>query len=591
MTSFFASPAMRSLRARFVRLYGEAGAGACLERLAMLVGRYGVGAARQVRAEKWSQRDALLIAYGDMIRKPGEAPLATLTRFLDSRLAGVFSAVHILPFFPSSSDGGFAVQHYRQVSPELGGWAHIRDLARRFDLMVDLVLNHVSSQSGWFADFQMGIAPAREYFIEVPPDADLSAVVRPRTTPLLTPVQTRAGVKHVWTTFSADQVDLNFARPDVLFEMLDLLLFYASMGARLIRLDAVAFLWKEIGTSCLHRPQTHELVRLFREFLKIASPDTLLLTETNVPQAENLAYFGRGDEAHLVYQFPLPPLVLDAFCGGSAAPLTRWAQALKLPPAGCTYLNFTASHDGIGLRPAEGLLDTAAMERLQARVLRNGGRVSYRRNPDGSQSPYEWNITWRDALRGPASEPAALHLARLLGSQTLPLALQGIPAVYFHALAARPNDHAAFRETGQARWLNRGSWMEADLFGKLEDAGSLTSQLFRELCRRLRLRRRLPAFHPLAAQRVLDLDPRCFAVVRSGPNGNKSLLALHNVSARPLRLATDRLPPPWNSGRAFKNALAPDRPLPARAWHLAPYEAAWVVGADACPPAEPGPAY
>jgi len=120
---------------------------------------------------------------------------------------------------------------------------------------------------------------------------------------------------------------------------------------RIARLDAVAFLWKELGTNCLHLPETHELVKLFRDVCEIVAPRAIILTETNVPHAENVSYFGQGDEAHMVYQFSLPPLLLHAFITGNGQYLTHWASGLEPPPAGCTFFNFTASHDGVGVRP------------------------------------------------------------------------------------------------------------------------------------------------------------------------------------------------------------------------------------------------
>ena len=541
MTTYYASAVMERLRGRFERLYG-ARAERCLSRLAMLVGRYGLGAAPRPAAP-WDQTDSVLITYADMIRAPEEKPLVTLKRFLDERLAGAIRHVHLLPFFPSSSDDGFSVIHYRLVDPALGDWPEVRALGERFGLMFDLVLNHVSRKSGWFLDYRAGVAPGRHYFIEADPAADLSAVVRPRTTPLLHPVHTRAGRRHVWTTFSEDQVDLDYSNPDVLFEILDILMFHIAQGARIIRLDAVAYLWKRLGTNCLHQPETHEIVRLMRDFLALVAPDARLLTETNVPHEENVSYFGQGDEAHLVYQFSLPPLLLHTLLRGDASALTRWASALAAPPPGCTFLNFTASHDGIGVRPLRGLVPDAEVDYLAEAVRERGGRVSLQRNGDGSESPYELNITWFDAVSDPEEE---LHVARFLCSQAILLALKGIPAVYFHGLAATPNDQAAVARTGRARSINRRKWAAAELDAWLADPASVGARAFSGSLDLLRRRAQRPAFHPDGGQRVLDLGPGLFAVERTAPDGSERLLAVHNVTAKPIRLKTPHtlaLPP------------------------------------------------
>ena len=324
-------------------------------------------------------------------------------------------------------------------------------LAGQVDLMFDLVLNHVSRRSQWFQRYLEGSSPYDRYFIEVDPQADVSQVTRPRSLPLLTPVQTARGERHVWTTFSADQMDLNFAEPAVLLEMLDLLLFYAAEGARIIRLDAIAYLWKKIGTSCIHLPQTHEVVKLMRSVLADVAPHVLLLTETNVPHAENIAYFGAGDEAHMVYQFSLPPLLLDALVSEDATSLMRWLAALKPPPSGNTFFNFTASHDGIGVRPLEGLVPEERIAQLSAAVRARQGHVGTRRDAHGNDKPYELNITYLDALRDDAGAFSPAQIQRFLTSQAVMLALQGIPGVYFHSLVGTPNDVAAVPREAASR--------------------------------------------------------------------------------------------------------------------------------------------
>ena len=532
MNACLSRHALRPVRARFERLYGPDLADRCTARFAALVGRYALAPPCSHPRAPWSERDAVLISYADSLSDGRGPPLAALRRFLATHAAGAFSTVHLLPFFPSSSDDGFSVVHFRTVDPAAGTWADVRALGEDHALMFDLVLNHASRQSGWFHDFDNGIAPARDYFIPADPAADLSAVVRPRTHPLLTPVAAQGAIRHLWTTFSADQLDLNYANPDLLFEILDILLFYVSQGARILRLDAIAYLWKRIGTPCIHLPETHEIVKLMRDLVDIAAPGTLLLTETNVPHPENISYFGAGDEAHMVYQFSLPPLLLLAFLDGDASALTRWAANLAPPPAGCTFFNFTASHDGIGVRPLDGLADDNAVERLATHVRARGGQVSMKRNPDGSESPYELNITWFDALGRPG-DPPSLQLARHLCSQIIALTLQGIPALYLHTLTATPNDQEGFARTGRARSLNRKRWTNGELEGLLSDDTSPCATSLRELTRLLRLRAAHPAFHPDQPQQILALDPRLFVVRRGGPDG---VLLVANISSVPVPL-------------------------------------------------------
>jgi len=560
MNHYYHSPIMDRVRARFERLYG-ADAELCLKRFAMLIGRYGVGAgAPGPFSRHWTVGDTLLIAYGDSVRAEGEKPLATLKHFADKRLQGAFSTIHILPFFPYSSDDGFSVVHFRQVDPALGDWSDIEALRGRFNLMFDLVLNHVSRASGWFRDFELGIAPGSRYFVEVDPKTNLSTVVRPRSLPLLSPVRARDGLKHVWTTFSPDQVDLNFSNPDVLFELLDILLFYISMGARIIRLDAIAYLWKQVGTSCIHLPQTHEIVKLMRDLLELAAPHVILLTETNVPHAENISYFGEGDEAHMVYQFSLPPLVLHAALSGNAKYLTKWAGGLADPPPGCTFLNFTASHDGIGVRPMEGIVPDADIAWLVEEAKKRGGAVSSRKMEDGSERPYELNITYFDAVSGPE-----FHVERFLATQSVPLVMKGVPAVYINNVVATTNDHKLVEQTGRARSINRTKWNMAELDRRLADPKSVSARVLDGYLHMLRVRADCAAFHPDGAQRVLELDERVFAVARSFPKGVARVIALTNFSGDevPVRLdagGTDLL-----SGRKVTQDVK-----------LAPYGVMWV---------------
>lgn len=544
---------LERMRVRLKKLYGPAAAEPLLERMAAMIGRYGVGLERFRKTERWSEKTAVLITYGDMVRNADEAPLQVLRRFAGQYLAGAFSTIHILPFYPYSSDDGFSVISYRTVDPDLGTWNDVQELGGRFHLMYDLVLNHCSRRSRWFADYVAHIAPYRDYFIAVDPETDLSAVVRPRALPLLTPVHTQHGDVHLWTTFSADQIDLNFANPDVLFEFLDILLFYIARGASIIRLDAIAYLWKQIGTGCIHLEQTHEVVKLMRDLLDMAAPQVVLLTETNVPHEENIAYFGNGDEAHMIYQFSLPPLLLHALVNGDAACLTRWAASLGDLPEGCTYFNFTASHDGIGVRPLQGIIPDADLHRLADHVKQRGGYVSMKTNADGSESPYELNITYFDALGDGPEKVTDLHIARFLCSQLVAMELQGVPALYFHSLTATRNDVDGVRQTGAPRSINRRKWREQELESLLQDDSTPAARVMQELTRWLRLRSLHPAFHPSAAQRIIDLGPEFFVAVREAHS--RQVVCISNFTDRYIELRLDDRLQPINEADSVSDIL------------------------------------
>ncbi len=500
-------------------------------------------------AESLTQRDAILITYGDQISAPGRSPLQTLADFLETQLGDAISGVHLLPFYPYSSDDGFSVIDYWQVNPDFGDWEDVTRIGRSFRLMFDAVINHISRSSSWFQAFLRDIQPYTHYFIVVDPNTDLSGVVRPRALPLLTPVETAGGTKHVWTTFSDDQFDLNYANPAVLLEIIDLLLFYVERGAEIIRLDAIAYLWKEIGTSCIHLPQTHAVVKLWRAVLDAVAPGVIIITETNVPHQENISYFGDPlpsgdtDEAQLVYQFSLAPLVLYAFHTGDARPLTEWAASLELP-ASATFFNFIASHDGIGVRPAEGLLSPDQMQLLVDRTLAHDGRVSYKTNPDGSKSVYELNVTLFDALNDPNHPQLDADVRRFLASQAIMLSLAGVPGIYVHSLFGSRNCYPCVEETGRARSINREKFRRADLEAQLADPASIQGQVLRGYLFLLRQRAAFPAFHPQAGQRVLPLHEALFALARTAPGsltggGEETVLCLVNVSSGQLAIQVD----------------------------------------------------
>lgn len=490
---------------------------------------------------RFSEADAILITYGDQIQAPDRPALQVLAKTLNYHLKEIINCVHILPFYPYSSDDGFSVVDYTAVDSALGTWDDLPPLGQNFRLMFDAVINHISAQSAWFQGFLRGDEPYIDYFITVDPEANLSTVTRPRTHPLLTPFETASGTQYVWTTFSADQIDLNFKNPSVLLEIINTLLFYVSRGAEFIRLDAIGYLWKEIGTTCIHLPQTHRVVQLFRAILDAVAPNVSLITETNVPQAENISYFGDGyNEAQLVYQFSLAPLVLHTFRTGDAEALQGWAAALDTPSDNTTFFNFIASHDGIGVMPARDILSEAEIQALADQTLAHGGQVSYKTNPDGSQSVYELNITLFDALSDPnAAESEAVQIDRFIGSQAIMLAMAGVPGIYVHSLVGSHNNHAGVVETGRARTINREKWRQDELEAKLANPDSTAAKIFQHYTPLLKVRAAYPAFHPNGTQQIIRGNPALFVLLRTAPDGTEKIICLHNITGQAQEFVMD----------------------------------------------------
>ena len=502
--------------------------------------------------------DVLMIAYGDSIQRPGQTPLSALKSFMDEALSDCVNLIHLLPICPSSSDDGFSVIDFQRVDPALGNWEDIRRLGSGYDIMLDAVINHVSRKSGYFKGYLAGEERYDGFFIEADPSADNSRVVRPRTSPLITPFFTLKGeTKHLWTTFSDDQVDLNYKNPKVLLEILNVLLFYAGQGARFIRFDAIGFAWKERGTSCMNLPQVHSLVKLMRAVLESCAPGCGVITETNVPHRDNISYFGNGhDEAVMVYQFPLPPLVLFAFLSQNAEHLTRWAEELEPTMPFTAYLNFLASHDGIGLRPAEGILSRAELFMMVEQTIKRGGQVSCRALPDGSEEPYELNINYLDAVAGDIDD-GAWKAQKFMASQFILLSMMGMPAIYYHSLLGSVSDTKGYEESGIKRRINRQKLDADTVLKELARPGSLRAMVaerFREL---IRIRREYSAFSPNSPQRVLRLVPEAFALLRGEPGSR--VLALVNVSSSKLELETGLPGVDLISGEALghKQRMAP----------------------------------
>ena len=489
--------------------------------------------------DRFTQEDVILITYGDLLRGEEQNPLAELAKFCDTYLEGTINTLHLLPFFPYSSDRGFSITDFETVDPNLGTWEDIEDLEGRYQLMFDGVFNHVSSKSRWFQEFLNGNPYYWGFFIHFISPDELSVqerkkIFRPRTSDILSGFHSINGLMHVWTTFSKDQVDLNYTNPDVLMRVIEILLFYVRKGARIIRLDAVTYLWAIRGTRCASLEQTHEIVKLFRDVLNAVAPGVALITETNVPHKENLSYFGNGhDEAQMVYNFALPPLVLHTFYTGDVTALSKWARELEFISDTTTFFNFLDSHDGIGLMAVRGILTGKEIDFIIQRAEEHGGYVSYKTGRDGTEVPYEINITWFSALnRDDSDEDIAFQVKRFVASRIIALVLRGVPGIYLHSLMGTRNDVEAVLATKSKRDINRTVSDAKAITDTLKDPLSKFSRISREFGRLIVIRTKHRAFHPNGGQRILSISTAIFSVVRISPEGTRFVLTLTNVTSR-----------------------------------------------------------
>ena len=526
-----------NIRNYLARLYPDYDADILTEDIVELMGFDEIVSEVESHVNLWDEKDIVTITYGDSIKKESEYSLDTLHNFLSSYLNETINTVHILPFYPFSSDDGFSVINYSEVNQSLGDWENISRIAKDFKLMADLVINHCSSRSLWFDNFKQRKHPGTDYFIECDPETDLSLVVRPRTSPLLRKTDTLDGEKYVWCTFSHDQVDLNFENPKVLLEFIKIIKLYLDRGVLFFRLDAVAFLWKKIGTPCINLNETHEVIRLLRLLIEHENKDAIIITETNIPNRENLSYFGNANEAHLIYNFTLPPLVLYTMLTGKSDLLKQWM--MSMPPAqnGTTYFNFIASHDGIGLRPVEGILSEHEVDELAALMQDFGGDVSWRTLADGQHRPYELNISLIDAMKGTFNGEDEYQLRRFICAHAIMLALEGMPALYIHSLFGTPNDHNKLEMTSNKRSINRHNWDFDELVYELEDENSLHHQVFTQLTEIISIRKNQPAFHPNATQFTMHFDASLFAFWRQSQDRAQSIFCIYNITDEVKRFA------------------------------------------------------
>ncbi|MEL4013564.1 alpha-amylase family glycosyl hydrolase [Dryocola clanedunensis] len=523
----------------------------------------------QRRKKGWDENDVVLITYADQFHRGDEKTLGVLRDFYNRHLHEQFSHIHLLPFYPWSSDDGFSVIDYHAVESAAGDWQEIKRLNQSAKLMFDFVCNHISAKSKWFRGYLENKPEYQNFFISVDPSTDLSAVTRPRALPLLSPFTLADGTQqHIWTTFSDDQVDLNFANPQVLLAMVDVLIHYLQEGADYVRLDAVGYMWKTIGTNCIHLEKTHLLVKLFRAVADEIAPGTVLITETNVPHKDNISYLGNGyDEAQMVYQFPLPPLVLHAIHTGSAKVLSTWAASLSADTRGnTTWFNFLASHDGIGLNPLRGILPEDEILALVADLQQEGALVNWKNNPDGTRSPYEINVTYMDALNRRNNNDEE-RLARFILAHAILLVFPGVPAIYIQSVLGSRNDYAGVEVLGYNRAINRQKYDLPDIEEQLQDENSLRHKVCQKLLQLISVRKNQAAFHPdshFTAQSHADN----ILIVQRGAKDGSSILALFNLSnkAQPYPLAD----------KNYRDLLTGEVINGSQNYEMQPYQVLWL---------------
>jgi len=524
----------KKIKEKLISVYGEEKSKKVINQIEKLLEKYRKNIHFYQRKINFlNEKDIVLITYADNFMRTGEKPLVTLNRFLLNYLKEKISLVHLLPFYPYSSDDGFSVIYYKKVNPLLGNWKDLENIGKNFGLILDAVINHISAQSLWFIEYLKGNPRYKDYFISFEEIIDTSSVVRARTHSLLTKFIRKDEEIYLWTTFSPDQIDLNYQSEKVLLEMINVILFYAiDKGARIIRLDAIGHIWKKLGTSCLNLEEAHQIVQLLRAILDEICPSVLLLTETNVPYAENIKYFGDGyNEAQLIYQFPLPALVVHTFHSGDASRLAEWVKTLKVCTGKTTYFNLLASHDGIGLRPVVGILSKDEINELVDLAEKRRGFTSFVFTTEGEREPYELNITYYDIISNPERDEA-LNIKKFIAAHAILLSLVGIPGIYVHSLFGTNNYWEGVKKTGQKRTINRRKFKLSDLEKELSCPDSKSYKIFTSLKKLIEKRRQEKAFSPQGKQKIIVFSRHIFSILRISPDKAERILVLINVTER-----------------------------------------------------------
>ena len=519
-----------------------------------------------------SEKTTLVICYGDSVYSEKKKSIKVFQNFFQKRLKSYFNTIHFLPFYPSSSDSGFAVKDHFKVENKLGGWLDIKNISKSNDVMADMVINHSSARGLWFKNFLKNKEPGKDFFLTVDSKFNISKVVRPRDHKLLKKIKIFKRTEYLWRTFSPDQIDLNFKNPSVLIQFINVMIHLINNGVTIFRLDAIAYLWKENRTKCINLKQTHQIIKLLRIVINLLNIQTTIITETNLPEKENLSYFGRNDEANWIYNFSLPPLLIHAFLFENSSYLNKWSENLPNTKSGNSYLNFIASHDGIGIRPTEGLFNEKTLKNFLKRLKKNGSKFSYRKIQNKSKKVYEANITIYDALKkSDYDKKGEFYLERYVSAHAIMVSFEGIPAIYFNSLFGTSNDEAKFIITGNNRDVNRYKWNLKNITNKLKNNKSKQSIFYNKICSLLNIRKKQKAFHPNALRLNLDFGKKIYGFKRISKDKKQTIICITNLSSNIQKIKINL------KNQKVRNLINPKIPIENKKFLiLKPFETVWL---------------
>ncbi len=549
---------------------------------------------RRSLAPEWFQRPEVIgyAAYADRFAGTlaGVADRAAYLEELGVRY------LHLMPLLtprPSPNDGGYAVQDYRRVRPDLGTMADLEELTRTLrergiSLCLDLVLNHVAGEHEWAVRARAGEAAYQKYFHVFPDRALPDAYERslPEVFPDFAPGNFTWDVDldgWVWTTFHDYQWDVNWANPSVLCEYADIILTLANHGVEVFRLDAIAFLWKRMGTSCQNQPEVHALTQALRTLVRIACPAVLFKAEAIVGPQDLLAYLGErehhGKVSDLAYHNALMVHVWSMLASRDARLAAHALQRLGTPPATTAWVTYARCHDDIGWAIDDA--DAAAVG-----VTGSGHRkflsdfysgdfpgswargLVFQENPATGDRRISGSLASLAGLQ--AGDPDARRRIRLVNA--LVLGYGGVPVIWSGDEIGLPNDPHWFEEPGHGadnRWAHRPRLprpAEPDAHGVNADLRALIAA-----------RTALPHLHASVATEVLDpRDPGVLLVARPHPVG--TMLGVYNVTDDSRPVPEEVLHSAGLDPAGVVDAVTDTPPYRSYgALRLEPYDALWLV--------------
>jgi len=529
---------------------------------------------RNNKKKNWfvSEKTTMVICYGDSIYSKNKKHLKTFQAFFNKKLNKFIDTIHFLPFYPSSSDSGFAVKDHYKIDSKFGNWLNIKNFSSKAHIMADMVINHASARGLWFKNFLKEKKPGKDYFLLINSKFNASKVVRPRDHKLLKEINIFKKKEYLWRTFSDDQIDLNFYNPKVLLRFIKIMLNLIKNGVTIFRLDAIAYLWKKSGTKCINLKQTHEIVKVLRIVSDSLSIKSIIVTETNLPEKENLSYFGNNDESNWIYNFTLPPLLIYSLLFENGTYLNAWCKKLPQTKKGNSYLNFIASHDGIGMRPLEGIINNQSIKKLLLRLKKNGSKFSYRKVNNNKKKVYESNITVFDALKVSDKDKKGLYnFQRYMAAHAIMFSFEGVPAIYFNSLFGKSNDEARYVITGNNRDVNRFKWNELNILKKIKSNSSKEYYIFETLKYLLKIRKNQKAFHPNAHRTNINLGNNFFCIKRVSLDKKQTILCITNLTSK---LQNAKINKKYNK---FKNLIDSNvKTKILNSINLKPFETIWL---------------